>query len=333
MKRDGKIFLALINDCEYIDNITDYIQNNDEEFEIFIFSDINSINDNYENIMPDILISDESNKDSILDCPYSDNVYIVFFSAQSEQTNVLNKPEKYTFIYKYQSLELIIKELYDFISKINISTNSASILYKKDFSGLYIYSILNISVLTPDYIKVLNLLKSKGNKEESLIIDMGCFSGIGTYYNENTNEGGLTSKIEALYKTPEKRFISYQKGLSDIIYYVKSNNNNLKYKMKSIISNIKEADIIYGVSDVRDLWDLEKEDITDIFNTLKDINKQKYIYCFFSMINESFINILLLSKKIILKSPSNEYENYINKEMLIFLDKIGVDINNNIEVV
>ncbi len=211
--------------------------------------------------------------------------------------------DKKQVIYKFQSAEYIISELFSLYPDINIKTNN-------HYNNLKIISIFSLDEgLSRDKFS-FNLANQYGDSNKTLLIDLNLIHG---YY-----------QLEQL---------NSNKNLSEFIYFLKSGIPNVLIKMNMQVQKLSNFDYLKGVSFGPDLYDLSFEDFEFWLKELQSSDYEIVIFnigCYMEGTLEIFRqsnDLLLISKQ----SPwdSGLYNNF--KEQLIWTDY--EDIINKLTVV
>lgn len=138
-------------------------------------------------------------------------------------------------IYKFQSAEIVIKELFSYYPLQENQGRTKNPLERN-------VEIINVFSICSDINRQIfsfSLANQYAALKKTLYINLGIFQVLATL---------LRCKAE--------------KGLSDFIYFLKQNNPNIINKMNGIITKQNDLDYMEGVSFGPDLYELTSEDMT-----------------------------------------------------------------------
>ena len=164
---------------------------------------------------------------------------IIFLSEGEKLENLL----EYTYLYKYQSCDNIVKALTEAYGTLEHMNDVYGIKENKG-KLIGVYSPINRCGKTALALSLANIL---GEETTSLFISLDTFSA-----------------FEKLFGVPAK-------DLSDLMYYYLQNPANLDIHLKTVVSRIYQIDYIHPVRYCKDLWDIPVSDwirlIREICNT------------------------------------------------------------------
>ena len=221
-------------------------------------------------------------------------------------------------IYKFQSAEYIIKELFDLYPEISSKTN-------KCFSDFKVISVFSIDESFARDNFSFNLANQYATKNKTLLIDLNLLHG--RYQLDQLNS---------------------KKNLSEFLYFLKSDIPNLLVKMNIQVQKFANFDYLKGVSFGPDLYDITFEDLKLWLRELQSSNYEIVIFnigCYMEATLELFRqsdDLLLVGRQ----SPWNSnlyenlieqlnwtgYEDLVNKIRVIKIQKELVDIVNEYEL-
>lgn len=243
-----------------------------------------------------------TNQESLKEYLEHDKVHVLLLNENIELENHLQEKIKnicilsegnyirensiYPVIYKFQSAELVMQEIFSYFPiEIPYSPVNSS-----QISKLKIISIYSITRNTEKTAFALNLAKQYAKEHNTLYINLDIF--------QTMNKVSLQGE---------------EKGLSDFIYYLKQNPPNLITKMNKLIVKEDNLNYIQGVAFTPDLYELTPEDMLQWIHEINNAtNYEKVIFnvgCFFQATLELFRNsgelLYLLGDKGVEK---NKYE-------------------------
>ncbi|QHQ60250.1 hypothetical protein Ana3638_05200 [Anaerocolumna sedimenticola] len=217
------------SESDYANHLMDYLKRNQKKLtQIRVFTNLQSLKEYMgENSIPILVINeslplDEINMDNIK------NICIL-----SEENTVSNH-HNYPVIYKYQSAEIIMKELFSYFPEQLHQSN-----IKNSYGGKT--KIISIFSMQADVMRqafAFSLAEQYASVKKTLYINLDTYPALS----------------ELLGYKPDK-------GLSELIYFLKQNPSNLSNKIRGIITKRKNLDYIEGVSFGPDLFELTPEDI------------------------------------------------------------------------
>ena len=216
-------------ESEYANLLMDYLKRNQKKLlQIRVFTNLQSLKEyTKENSIQILLINesvpvDEINRDVIKN--------ICFLSEENTVSNTI-----YPVIYKYQSAEIIMKELFSYFPEYLLQGNIANSYEGKT-------KIISVFSIQADVIRqafAFSLAEQSAAVKKTLYINLDICPVLSEF---------LGHKAE--------------KGLSELIYFLKQNPSNLNTKINGIITKRKNLDYLEGVSFGPDLFELTPEDIT-----------------------------------------------------------------------
>lgn len=194
-------------------------------------------------------------------------------------------------IYKFQSAEQIIIELFDYFPKLG---DNGNLHYSNKIKFITIFS-LNENFTKDNF--ALNLANHYGTRKKTLFIDFNLLH------------------VKSIF--PD---VKTEKNLSEFLYYLKVQTHNILAKMTEQIQVLNSFDYLHGVTFGLDLYDLTEKDLEVWMRELTTSDYEVVIFnvgCFFSTILELFRR----SNELLLISRNNVWEQslYDNlKEQLIW---------------
>lgn len=236
------------SDLEYSSQLMNYIKRKHKSInQIRIFTNKSILYDFLlDNKMDVLLISEDKLQEDI----EHDNVGNMCVISEGKYIAESNNSDKKQVIYKFQSAEQIVNELFNYYPILNVKNNN-SVSNSKFIS---IFS-LNDSFAKDNF--SFNLANQYGIAKKVLLIDLNLLHG--RYQLSNLDP---------------------MKNLSEFLYFLKSRTPNLFAKMNLQIQKLGNFDYIKGVMFGPDLFDLTFEDL-EIW--VKELHKSNYDIIIFNI--------------------------------------------------
>jgi hypothetical protein len=180
--------------------------------------------------------------------------------------NLIRENPVYPVIYKFQSADLVMQELFsyfpfDFYGKHQVIQST---------SNVKVISVYSITRDIERMVFAYSLARQYAKGKKTLYINLDPFQAL-----------------------PRQNMQLEEKGLSELIYYLKQNPTNIIAKMNPIIQKDNSLDYIQGVTFGTDLYELTAEDIKLwVQELIKETEYQVVIFnvgCFFHAILELFL--------------------------------------------
>lgn len=213
-------------------------------------------------------------------------------------SNIKESEKKEAWIYKYQSAKAIANEL----RAILVIKSETAVMTDNNLHTVF---STKSSIEREEYVKILlSDLKSKGSV---LYLDMEPFS----------------------VKTEEFS----EKGMSELIYYLKQGGENLKWRFKSLILKEDVSGSISPVKCAMDLCELSREDTKQLLSILQECLEYDFILINLGILSQATFEILRASSKIELvvterEDDKNSATNFVNQ-----LKMMKIDTERRIEIV
>lgn len=287
-----KVVIGLYEKTSYAERFAEYFchnKNNCVDFRIFTMCD--KISEFVKKTKIDVLLTDRK---SVNDVENEKNVGKIIVLSEG---NYVMENEKYSVIFKYQSVEEIIKEVLSDIAdddKVNIN-NTFVIKNNTELIGVYSASGGNIVL---DY--GVELALQMGKMRKTLLVCLEQLNGLdGASWpeNENKKKSGVSNDE-----------MPYVRGMSEVIYYLKKSGNKLTLKLQSIICRKGEVDCIYPVEDYRDLQFLDKEGIGEFIKVVSEQMEYEAVIFIIGYLSEAFMELMQRCDKLYFKAAQNRME-------------------------
>lgn len=276
-------------DTDYANQLMDYIKRKKKAVtQVRIFTNSSSLKDYLEHDKINVLLL---NGEILIDEVLHQNIKNICILSEG---NYAKEQESYHVIYKFQSAGKVMEELFSYFPLEDT-------LIRAFYSGndnSNIISVFSVGKENERQVFSYFLANEYAKTKKTLYINLDLFPA----WTEIC--GG-----------------SFEKGLSEFIYYLKQSYPNLITKMHGIITKINNLDCIQGVSFGPDIYELVPDDIYYWLKTLKEVSEYEVIIfdvgCFFQSTLELFrsSNELLLLKGD-QKLEEAKYQNFRNQLQL-----------------
>lgn len=286
-----KVVIGLYEKTSYSERFAEYFfhnKNNYIEFRIFTMRE--KIVEFVKNTRIDILLCDREDADEVVDEKNIGKIIVL-----SEGDYVMEN-EKYPVIFKYQSVEEIIKEVLADISEDDSIKMTETSVIKKNIELIGVYSVSGGNTVL-DY--AVNLAVKTGRVKKTLLVCLEQLNGLdGAFGVENENkQNNLISYGK-----------SYVRGMSEVIYYLKKSGDKLAIKLQSIISNKSGVDCIYTVEDYRDYNFFNKEGLEEFISVISGQLGYETAIFVIGYLNETFVELMKRCDKLYFKAAQDEIE-------------------------
>ncbi|MBU5478304.1 hypothetical protein KQI69_03700 [Eubacterium sp. MSJ-13] len=303
-----KVVIGLYEKTSYAERFAEYFchnKNNCIDFRIFTIRE--KISEFTKKTRIDVLLTDRQYAD---DVNSESNVGKIIILSEG---NYVMENEKYPVIFKYQSVEEIIKEvLADIAEDDNIDVNNTSVIKNAaELIGVYSASGGNIPL---DY--GVGLAVKTGKIKKTLLVCLEQLNGLdGAAWPENETKRKISSSYEE---------VSYVRGMSEVIYYLNKSGNKLALKLQSIVCRRSGIDCIYPVEDYRDLGFFDKDMINEFINVVSKQMEYEVVIFIIGYLSEAFMELMQRCDKLYFKAAQdgiererqNAFENMLKRDGL-----------------
>lgn len=309
----GKVVIGLYEKTSYSERFAEYFFHNKNkciDFRIFTLHE--KIAEFVKATKIDVLLVGEECVEEV--CNEKNIGKIIVLS----EGNYVMESEKYPVIFKYQSVEEIIKEVLDDIADDdNINVKRTSVIKKNtELIGVYSASGGNIAL---DY--GVNLAVKTGKIKKTLLVCLEQLNGLdGASWPQNENKRNNDISYDEVYV----------RGLSEVIYYLNKSGNKLEIKLQSIICNKNGVDCIYPVEDYRDLDFLNKDGLNEFINVVSQQMEYETVIFVIGYLSETFMELMQRCDKMYFKAveTSMECERQKSFESMIKREGLSGSIDN-----
>lgn len=203
-------------------------------------------------------------------------------------------------IYKYQSAQAITKELKSIMIKDEeelISENNLNIIFST-----------KSSLEREEYTDLL--LSDLKNKGSVLYVDMEPFQG----------------KSDDRYRE--------DRGMSELIYYLKQGGEKVKWKFKSLIEREDISGRILPVHSPLDLDELTKEDVKTLLNLFKGLSEYDFILVNLGILNLATFELIKAGSHIEIVVTRKNGDRESAENFISHLKKLGMaDVERRVEII
>jgi len=187
----------------------------------------------------------------------------------------------YPVIYKFQSIEQVMKEVLAYVSEQSEEMNYPGLAPKENTTQIYV-------VFAPEGGRVrtvygIALAGSLAEHHETLYLNFDAFPG-------------------ALWQKDGTA------GLSEMIYYLKQQRGNLMAKLLSMVNHSGNLEYLAPVSHFRDLEEMGEEEYRFLFHTLREHSEYEAIVVEIGYFNGAALSALDLADKICIPIATAEDE-------------------------
>lgn len=287
-----KVVVGLYEKTSYAERFAEYFchnKNNCVDFRIFTIRE--KISEFTKKTKIDVLLTD---RECVGDVESERNVGKIIVLSEG---NYVMENEKYPVIFKYQSIEEIIKEvLADIADDDSINVNNTSVI-KNNTELIGVYSVSGGNI-TLDY--GVDLAVKTGKIKKTLLVCLEQLNGLdGASWPENETKRKSSISYEES---------SYVRGMSEVIYYLNKNGNKLALKLQSIICRKSGVDCIYPVEDYRDLQSLDKSGIGEFINVVSEQMEYEVVIFIIGYLSEAFMELMQRCDKLYFKAAQDGIE-------------------------
>lgn len=287
------------SDVEYSSQLMGYIKRRHKTIkQIRMFTNktilYDFLSDNYIDVL---LISEDKLNEGV------EHENIKHICILSEETYVSEEDNK-RIIYKFQSVEQIIIDLFNFFPELS---ENSKLYYSNEIKIISTFS-LNETLAKDNF--SFNLANHYGTRKKTLFID-----------------------LNLLHAKDQFSELKSDKNLSEFLYYLKVQPLNILSKMNEQTQVVGNFNYLYGVTFGLDLYDLTSKDLETWINQLKTSDYKVIIFnvgCFFSTTLELFRR----SNELFLVMKNNMWEESLYNNLKEQLKWTGYeDIIEKIKVV
>lgn len=280
------------NEPTYANHLMEYIKRKHKRLgQVRVFTNIKSLQEYAEQNQIQVLLLHEDLKN--LEVEYINIKNICLLS----EGNPSSQKDSCPVIYKYQSAEVIIKELLSFFTMEGLG--AAVDVTNKQVKIICVYSP-GMQDCRQKY--ALSLALGCTNQKRTLYISLDFYQALPELSGHNT-----------------------ENGLSEIIYYLKQNHSNLEQKLKEVRNKYQKLDYIPGVSFAPDLLELTVEDMDLWLKEMYRDGSYEVIIFDVGIMSQAVLELFQNSHEVLLLTEENTWEMALNNEFRRQLSWAGFD--------
>ena len=282
----------------YANSLIKYInQKQNMPFKATAFTNKEALEEYLQDNHIDILLVDYNLYDEYLEL---EDVSKIIFLVEDD----CQQFKDYSYIYKFQSSENIIRKILDYFAELNIS-KTGSIAKRNGTKIVGVYSPIKKPEQTVFAFTVGQVLAESGS---TLYINMDEFTAFDKIYHQN-----------------------YQGDLSDLMYYFKQNKDTVAIKLKAIVNTVNTLDYVPPLKYSRDLRTMETTKWIELLETIMATGMYENIVIDIGNVVEDITSLIEFCDKIYVpmensymyKMKVGEFEEFLlRSEASELIDKI-----------
>ena len=282
----------------YANSLMKYInQKQNMPFKATAFTNKEALEEYLQDNHIDILLVDYNLYDEYLEL---EDVSKIIFLVEDD----CQQFKDYSYIYKFQSSENIIRKILDYFAELNIS-KTGSIAKRNGTKIVGVYSPIKKPEQTVFAFTVGQVLAECGS---TLYINMDEFTAFDKIYHQN-----------------------YQGDLSDLMYYFKQNKDTVAIKLKAIVNTVNTLDYVPPLKYSRDLRTMETTKWIELLETIMATGMYENIVIDIGNVVEDITSLIEFCDKIYVpmensymyKMKVGEFEEFLlRSEASELIDKI-----------
>lgn len=273
-----KLLFALYDTQEYMKALTEYFGKKNFLLESHLFTNLDSLVGFMKEHQIDVLLLGQEVETYQL--PFLNHVGQVIIMSEG---NIVAECQDYPVIFKYQSAEKILKEIFQIVARNepDLPVSMESFSGHTEFFGIY--------RLYGDPLPIQRIFSVKGGQEKkSLLINMELLSGFPV---PDIGEKGREIR-----------------GMSEVIFYLKQHTEKLSLKLRLLIRQWEGVDYLYPVEDYRDLYSLNRQDVDRLLSVLANETEYERIVFDVGFLNDSSLYLLYCCDRVYIPRARNSWE-------------------------
>ena len=272
------MLLAVLEDEMYSSKFSDYISHHKNMFiDFIVFTGISSIKDFVKNSKIDILLVNANMACELVDIKNIKKVIVLSDGTYTGQ-------QGYPVIFKYQSAEHIIKEIFAQAADDDQITGASHMYSSKQAELIAVFSPFG-GAGASTYAR--NMCAEMSGNNNILYINLEIFDSFAEF------EKDVESKRE------------YICGMSEAVYYIKQKKDKLAFKLEAITNHHKNGyNYILPVEDYRDLYSITPDDMEYFTDVLGSEAVYDKVVFDIGYISEASLKLLSLCDVLIVPEPS-----------------------------
>lgn len=262
----GNSILAICDlEQQYAKQLMEYLNlKKNIPFEVRAFSDIEQLKDFLLKTSVDLLLISEN---AVEDDIEQYDIGQIFVLSEGED---ISQVRGYKSIYKFQTTENILREVYCYYAESGAAINS-KIVPPTDIDIIAVYSPVKRSLKTSFSITMGQII---AEKKKTLYINLEDYAGFNSLFR-----------------------MSYMTDMSDLMYYISREKPNFIWKLASMVQNIGSLDYIPPALSPVDIRNIRGEQWINFLSQLKNCNYEVVVLDMGEAVDGLF-DILRMCKKI-----------------------------------
>lgn len=273
-----RLLFALYDVQGYMKSLTEYFVKKTFLLESHLFTKQESLVNFLKEHSLDVLLLGQEVE--MCQLPYLHHAEHVIIMSEG---NMVSECQEYPTIFKYQSADKILREIFQIIAQDGAELPVSVCEYGRhtEFFGIY----RPYGEMFPVE-KVFSI--GNGRDQKKLLVNMELLSGFHTQEN----------------MAAEKEI----RGMSEVIFYLKQQKDKLSLKLRVLIQQGEEVDYLYPVEDYRDLYSMNREDMDSLLSVLANETEYERIVFDVGFLNDSSLYLLYCCDKVYIPQARNTWE-------------------------
>lgn len=301
------MLLAVLADEKYSHRFLGYVSHHKNMLDFMVFTSVNSLETFVEHSRIDILLVDNSMLSLVPDVKNIQKVTVLSDGGYSGQTDK-------SVIFKYQSAEHILKEIFAQIADDDSIAGVSSVYPSKQSELIVVFSAFGGAGVST-YAR--NLCSSMADNNSVLYINMEVFDSFAEFEKSTENQR------------------EYIRGMSDAVFYIKQKKNKLAFKLGSIINqHVDGYSYILPVEDYRDLYSITADDMERLTDVLARETVYEKIVFDIGYISEASLRLFQICDVLLLPEPSDIIQENKQNSFKRLLIRSGMErVADNIKLI
>jgi hypothetical protein len=265
-------------EAEYANHLMEYIKRKQKkQLQVCVFTNIDSLREYLKRDTLHILLIQEELAEENFN---HDNIKHICVLSETDYSE---SKDKEPVIYKYQSAEIVLKELFGIFPPINTQARISN----PSGRNTEIVSIFTAGDEVVSQLFAYSLAKQYSLLKRTLYINLNIFPVLSGISGHKTD-----------------------KGLSEFIYFLKQNNPNLVNKMYGNITNHGTLAYMEGVTFGPDLYELTPEDVGQWLNAILQNTDYEVILFDVGSYTQACLEVFRNSSRLLLLSEEGYWEQW-----------------------
>ncbi len=295
-----KMLFALYDTEGYMKPLAEYFGKKNFLLESRLFTKRESLAEFLREHYPDVLLlGQEVDLSHLRDLDHAGRVIVM-----SEGNMVAENSTPYSLIFKYQSAEKILREIFQNLKEAGEAVPPALGGFQGQTEFLGIYRPYG------DPLPIQDFVAGQGDGErKSLFVNMELLSGVSDGREGDERAGGL----------------------SELIFYLKRRSEKLAVKIRELVKEWEGVDYIYPVEDYRDLYSMGREDVDKLLSVLSGETDYERVVFDVGFLNDPALYLLYCCHRIYMPVARNSWEENQKNAFERLLDREGLgEMRNHI---